>query len=157
MLDGAKRWTRRLRCPRCHGEFDYDLVPVMSVTAIRLGTSRYMRCPLCHRWGMFPLTRSKGDGGGAVSGPTPILPSESGTGGTGEGPLTGRAVPRFNDRRPLARWGVLLIVPAVVLMLFGVLLQVPTNTELLLVVAGALVLCAGAALLIGFSLPDRVR
>lgn len=48
-------WTRHLKCPKCGGEFDYEFVPGGSFTAIRLGTSRYMRCPLCHKFSVFSL------------------------------------------------------------------------------------------------------
>jgi hypothetical protein len=48
-------WTRHLKCPKCGGEFDYEFVPGASFTAIRLGTSRYMRCPLCHKFSVFSM------------------------------------------------------------------------------------------------------
>jgi hypothetical protein len=51
----AASWTRHLKCPKCGGEFDYEFVPGASLTAIRLGTSRYMRCPLCHKFSVFSL------------------------------------------------------------------------------------------------------
>jgi hypothetical protein len=38
-----------------------------------------------------------------------------------------------------------------------VLLGLSTTTTLLLATAGTVILCVGGALLIGFSLPDRVR
>ncbi|MGP8158792.1 MAG: hypothetical protein ACLPWO_04190 [Thermoplasmata archaeon] len=101
-------WSRRLRCPHCHMEFDYDFVPGMSVTALRLGTSRYMRCPLCRRWGTFPLTRSNDAGTDTPSGATRVPPTEGRDGSAGGAPLRSRAVPQFNDRRPLVRWGALL-------------------------------------------------
>ncbi|MGI0071968.1 MAG: hypothetical protein ACRECT_07910 [Thermoplasmata archaeon] len=44
-----------LTCPKCHQEFDYDWVPGVSLTAVRLGTSRYMACPLCGRWSTFDI------------------------------------------------------------------------------------------------------
>jgi hypothetical protein len=46
----------RLVCPKCQQTFDYDFVPGAALTAIRLGTSRYMACPLCHRWSTFNLS-----------------------------------------------------------------------------------------------------
>ncbi|MGA7476475.1 MAG: hypothetical protein WBW47_04570 [Thermoplasmata archaeon] len=151
-------WTRRLLCPHCHGEFDYEFVPGGSLTAVRLGTSRYMRCPLCHRFGMFRLFGSKTDAGGSATGATTPPSRGADTGGTGGAlrPEAVQASPRFSDRRSLVRWSALLIVPATVLILSGVLFHLPTATELVLAGAGAVVLCVGAALLIGFSLPDRV-
>lgn len=46
---------RRVTCPKCGGSFDYEFVPMASMTAIRLGRSRYMRCPLCHRYALIRL------------------------------------------------------------------------------------------------------
>jgi hypothetical protein len=45
----------RLTCPKCRQVFDYDWVPGTSVNTVRLATYRYMRCPLCHRWGFFDI------------------------------------------------------------------------------------------------------
>ncbi len=45
----------RLTCPKCGGTFDYDWVPGASLTAVRLGTGRYMACPLCHKWSYFDI------------------------------------------------------------------------------------------------------
>ncbi len=44
-----------LTCKKCHQAFDYDFVPGASVTAVRLGGSRYMACPLCRRWSVFDI------------------------------------------------------------------------------------------------------
>lgn len=44
-----------LTCPRCHQGFDYDWVPGASLTSVRLGTKRYMKCPLCGRGATFDL------------------------------------------------------------------------------------------------------
>ena len=49
----------RLTCPKCHQTFDYDYVPGASLTAVRLGTSRYMECPLCHQWSIFDLASNR--------------------------------------------------------------------------------------------------
>jgi hypothetical protein len=43
----------RLTCPKCQGVFDYNWIPGGALTAVRLGTARYMACPLCHRWSVF--------------------------------------------------------------------------------------------------------
>jgi formate dehydrogenase maturation protein FdhE len=45
----------RLTCPKCGGAFDYAFVPGASATSLRLGRSRYMACPLCHRWSVVRL------------------------------------------------------------------------------------------------------
>jgi len=47
--------TVRLTCPKCGQTFDYEYVPGASLTALRFGGSRYMRCPVCHRFAMFPI------------------------------------------------------------------------------------------------------
>jgi len=42
-----------LTCPSCRGSFEYAMVPGASVSSLRLGTRRYMSCPLCHRWSVI--------------------------------------------------------------------------------------------------------
>jgi hypothetical protein len=49
----------RLTCPKCHQTFDFDYIPGESFTAVRLGTSRYVACPPCHRWSVFELMGSQ--------------------------------------------------------------------------------------------------
>lgn len=44
-----------LTCPHCGGHFEYEYIPGASASAVRLGTKRYMKCPLCSRWGTFDL------------------------------------------------------------------------------------------------------
>lgn len=48
----------RLTCPKCGGTFDYEFVPGAALTAVRLGSSRYMACPLCHQWSTFAVKRT---------------------------------------------------------------------------------------------------
>ncbi len=57
----------RLVCPKCHRTFEYDFVPGGAVTAIRLGRSRYMACPLCRRWSTFDLSTNR----------VPVTPQET--------------------------------------------------------------------------------
>lgn len=45
----------RLTCPKCGQTFDYEWVPGAALTAVRLGSSRYMACPLCHKWSTFDI------------------------------------------------------------------------------------------------------
>jgi hypothetical protein len=40
-------------CPKCRREFNYRFVPGASLTSLRLGRSRYMRCPLCGKWSVI--------------------------------------------------------------------------------------------------------
>jgi hypothetical protein len=49
----------RLTCPKCHQTFDFDFIPGASISALRLGTSRYMACPLCHRWSTFDMNSTR--------------------------------------------------------------------------------------------------
>jgi hypothetical protein len=49
----------RLVCPKCDRTFDYDFVPGAALAAVRLGTSRYMACPLCHRWSLFDMASNR--------------------------------------------------------------------------------------------------
>jgi len=126
------RWTRRLKCPHCSGEFDYDLVPSASFTAVRLGASRYMRCPLCHRFGLFALRRAM------ATGTTP-------------------PAPRFSDRRTFLKWGTVLLVPALALLFFGAFATESPGVRLAFLAAGGTVLLGGAGLVMLYVLPQRIR
>ncbi len=79
----------RLSCPKCHREFDYDWVPGASFTAVRLGPSRYMACPLCRRWSMFDLYGGIVARPTADAGPTRSPPAEPPGGGRKAPPPTG--------------------------------------------------------------------
>ena len=50
-----------LKCPKCNSEFDYEYVPGASFTSIRLGESRFLRCPVCHKWSMFNVWKTRVD------------------------------------------------------------------------------------------------
>ena len=50
-----------LKCKKCGVEFDYSWVPGASFTSFRLGKSRYMRCPKCHRWAVFNIFDTRVD------------------------------------------------------------------------------------------------
>lgn len=52
-------YTSKLTCPKCNRTFDYKWVPGASLTAVRLGPSRYMRCPLCHEWSDFDIVSTR--------------------------------------------------------------------------------------------------
>jgi hypothetical protein len=57
---GATEFVQRSRllCPKCEREFDYEWIPGAALTAVRLGTKRYMACPLCHHWSTFDVWNS---------------------------------------------------------------------------------------------------
>jgi hypothetical protein len=44
-----------LVCPKCNGQFNYQFVPGASFTSLRLGRSRYMKCPLCGKWSVIKV------------------------------------------------------------------------------------------------------
>lgn len=48
----------RATCPKCGQSFDYEFIPGGSLTAIRLGKYRYMRCQKCGKWALFNLMQS---------------------------------------------------------------------------------------------------
>ncbi len=60
-LKTRHHYTSVLICPRCGRTFEYNWVPLVSFTAVRLGTSRLLQCPLCHEWSNFEIwsTRKK--------------------------------------------------------------------------------------------------
>ncbi len=43
-------------CPKCGKSFEYEFIPGASATAIRLGSSRYMKCKMCGRWALFDIS-----------------------------------------------------------------------------------------------------
>jgi len=55
LLKTRHHYTSRLTCPRCGRPFDYQWVPLASFSAVRLGTSRYLQCPVCHEWSTFNI------------------------------------------------------------------------------------------------------
>ena len=50
-----------LKCPKCGSEFDYAYVPGASFTSVRLGGSRFLRCPVCHKWSVFNIWNTRVD------------------------------------------------------------------------------------------------
>ena len=44
-----------LTCPKCNGQFNYQFAPGASFTSLRLGRSRYMKCPLCGKWSVIKI------------------------------------------------------------------------------------------------------
>jgi hypothetical protein len=55
-------------CPKCRYRFNYRYIPGVSLSAVRLGISRYFRCPHCHERALFDL---------ALPGPDPMSPNYS--------------------------------------------------------------------------------
>ena len=54
-LRSRHHYTSVLTCPKCHGTFEYNWVSLVAFTAVRLGSSRYLECPLCHEWSTFNI------------------------------------------------------------------------------------------------------
>ena len=50
-----------LKCGECGFEFDYQWVPAVSLTLIRLGKSRQIRCPKCENRSSFNLSEARVD------------------------------------------------------------------------------------------------
>ncbi|MGD0328814.1 MAG: hypothetical protein ABSB40_00035 [Nitrososphaeria archaeon] len=50
-----------LKCKKCGAEFDYEWVPTASILSLRLGKSRYMECPNCHKWSIFNILDTRVD------------------------------------------------------------------------------------------------
>ena len=68
-LKTRHHYTSMLACPKCGRSFEYKWVPLASFSAVRLGTSRYLQCPLCKEWSTFDIRGTREQGPGA-SGPT---------------------------------------------------------------------------------------
>jgi hypothetical protein len=50
-----------LKCTKCNSEFDYAYLPAASFTSIRLGNSRFLRCPTCRKWSIFNVWNTRVD------------------------------------------------------------------------------------------------
>ena len=50
-----------LKCTKCGTEFDYAWIPFVSFTSVRLGISRYLRCPVCTKWSVFNIWDTRVD------------------------------------------------------------------------------------------------
>ena len=50
-----------LKCKKCNSEFDYAFLPGGSFTSLRLGNSRYLRCPVCHKLSIFNIWDTRVD------------------------------------------------------------------------------------------------
>lgn len=121
--------TSILECNKCRFRFNYRFIPGASISAMRLGTSRYMRCPKCNRFGLFSLMRFGTD---------PKLRTYS------DARITARSMPLI--MAPLAAWLVVSIVwlrPLIKGPAVAVLIAAPTVA---IAVGGALLLMLTARL-----------
>ena len=58
---GGPVMLSHLKCPKCNVEFDYAYLPGASFTSLRLGGSRFLQCPDCHKWSVFNLIGTRVD------------------------------------------------------------------------------------------------
>ena len=58
-LRSRHHYTSMLTCSRCGQTFEYNWVPLASFSAFRLGTSRYLQCPLCKEWSTFDIKTTR--------------------------------------------------------------------------------------------------
>jgi hypothetical protein len=58
---GGPVMLSHLKCPKCNTEFDYAYLPGASFTSLRLGNSRLLQCPECHKWSTFNLSSTRVD------------------------------------------------------------------------------------------------
>jgi len=117
--------TLPLECPACGRSFNYDYIPGASVSALRLGGRRYMRCPLCGKFGFFDLRSPRLAG-------SPSSPH----------------APTFSDRRHTLRWLALFVAPAVIVVTgLGLLLPRP-EPALWGSLLGAAVIVSGSLVLV---------
>ncbi|MFY9716992.1 MAG: hypothetical protein WAK40_03540 [Thermoplasmata archaeon] len=117
--------TLPLDCPSCHRSFNYEYIPGASVSAVRLGGRRYMRCPLCGKFAFFDLRSPRNAG-------TPPSPHAA----------------TFNDRRLTLRWLALFVAPAVAVVTgLGLLLPRP-EPAVWAALGGAMVIVVGSLVLV---------
>ena len=65
LMRGA-RWAgigcvSHLKCEKCGTEFDYAWIPGISFTSVRLGPSRWFRCPVCRKFSVFDIWDTRVD------------------------------------------------------------------------------------------------
>jgi hypothetical protein len=50
-----------LKCPKCGTEFDYAWIPGASLTSIRLAGWRILSCPVCRKFSVFNIWKTRVD------------------------------------------------------------------------------------------------
>jgi len=50
-----------LNCKKCGVDFDYSYLPGASVTSLRLWNSRFLRCPICKKWSVLNISKTRVD------------------------------------------------------------------------------------------------
>jgi hypothetical protein len=125
--------TVPLACPACGRSFNYEYLPGVSVSAVRLGGRRYMRCPLCDKFGLFDLRSPR------IAG-TPPSPQAT----------------TYSDRRHALRWIAIFLAPGmVVVFALGILLPRPEPALWAVLLAGAIIVVGTIVLVYRATLPPR--
>lgn len=153
---------KRLTCPKCGGQFDYQFVWGASLTAVRLGPDRYMRCPLCQKWALFRLL-GPGTEVPSVLPPSSVGPifrspeaSVTAASTPSTAPLRGATFPqarRFSDVKITVIGGGVLGSIAVAIVILAYLLT-PPEPRLAAVLGGLVVLVTVAVV---FFFVFRIR
>ncbi|MGD0719013.1 MAG: hypothetical protein ABSA15_05510 [Thermoplasmata archaeon] len=84
-----------LTCPQCGDHFEYEYVAGASLSAVRMGWKRYMKCPVCGKWGTFDLRADRQPAG--------ALPPQT--------------LPTYSDTRLLKHRGLWIVVPVAVILI----------------------------------------
>ena len=157
---------RHLTCPKCGGQFDYEFVWGASLTAVRLGGSRYLRCPLCQKWALFrllgPDTKIPPAPLGSPGGPTTPSPDSPAFAGhmsrtTPRRESASPATRRFSDLKITVLGGGILGSITVAIVVLSLLLPQP-EPRLAAVLGGVVALAiATGALFIVLRVREKPR
>jgi hypothetical protein len=52
-------YTSRLVCPNCKRQFFYHWVPGATITNLRYGNKRHLKCPYCHVQSTFEIAHTR--------------------------------------------------------------------------------------------------
>ncbi len=52
-------YTSRLTCPNCKKTFNFHWVPGATLTSLRYGNKRRLKCPYCHTKSTFDIVRTR--------------------------------------------------------------------------------------------------
>jgi hypothetical protein len=140
-------------CLKCDQIFDYEYFRGVSVTALRFGSTRYMRCPLCGQYSRFNMT-----------GPEPSsFPSEGGLASTPPGGLgywvrgvasADGTVPKFSDVRLTLLWTLGVVVPALgAVLIVSILLLRPPNSSVAIIGITGIFVALAVVPLLGLRIP----
>ncbi|MCW4010553.1 MAG: hypothetical protein NWF05_08035 [Candidatus Bathyarchaeota archaeon] len=52
-------YTSRLKCPRCKKQFNYHWVPGATLTSLRYGNRRRLKCPYCGQEAIYNIATTR--------------------------------------------------------------------------------------------------